>query len=204
MLKVQQHLRDGNPLDGLAAGLGGLPAANVAAADAGKADPLLPTVKLGPHQITIGGRETNPRFGLKEQYAAIEEAKADVTGLFALQFLMTKADKGQIQTPRASSRARVAFPIAFRAPPPLGSGGGQHGMAEIAPETGCAARGFKSHQQVAGAAAEVENARLGPLQYGADFRHRTGSPISIDVERQQMISEIVAMGHAPEHVADPA
>ena len=52
---------------------------------------------LGPHQITTGGRETNPRLELKEQYGAIEEAKADVTGLFALQFLMTQADKGQIQ-----------------------------------------------------------------------------------------------------------
>ena len=49
---------------------------------------------LGPHQITIGGRETNPRLELKEVYSAIEEAKADVTGLFALQYLMTQADKG--------------------------------------------------------------------------------------------------------------
>jgi hypothetical protein len=54
---------------------------------------------LGPHQIKINGRETNPRLELKELYSAIEEAKADVTGLFALQFLMTQADKGQIQTP---------------------------------------------------------------------------------------------------------
>ena len=49
---------------------------------------------LGPHQIRIGGRDTNPRLELKDLYAAIEEAKADVTGLFALQFLMTQADKG--------------------------------------------------------------------------------------------------------------
>jgi hypothetical protein len=54
---------------------------------------------LGPHQITIGGRETNPRLELKDVYSAIEEAKADVTGLFALQYLMTQADKGAIQTP---------------------------------------------------------------------------------------------------------
>jgi len=54
---------------------------------------------LGPHQIKINGRETNPRLELKELYSAIEEAKADVTGLFALQFLMTQADTGQIQTP---------------------------------------------------------------------------------------------------------
>ena len=52
---------------------------------------------LGPHQITVNGRETNPRLELKELYSAIEEAKADVTGLFALQFLMTQADKGLIQ-----------------------------------------------------------------------------------------------------------
>jgi Peptidase family M49 len=43
---------------------------------------------IGPHQITINGRTTNPRLELKELYSAIEEAKADITGLFALQFLM--------------------------------------------------------------------------------------------------------------------
>lgn len=54
---------------------------------------------LGPHQIKVGGRDTNPRLELKELYSAIEEAKADVTGLFALQYLMTQADKGAIQAP---------------------------------------------------------------------------------------------------------
>lgn len=54
---------------------------------------------LGPHQIKINGRETNPRLELKDTYSAIEEAKADVTGLFALQFLMSQADKGLIQAP---------------------------------------------------------------------------------------------------------
>jgi hypothetical protein len=45
---------------------------------------------LGPHGMTIGGRATTPRQELKELYGTIEEAKADVTGLFALQFLMDK------------------------------------------------------------------------------------------------------------------
>ena len=54
---------------------------------------------LGPHQIKVSGRETNPRLELKELYSAIEEAKADVTGLFALQHLMTQADQGKIQVP---------------------------------------------------------------------------------------------------------
>src|SRR5579872_927734 len=43
---------------------------------------------LGPHQITVNGRNTTPREELKELYGAIEEAKADVTGLFALQYMM--------------------------------------------------------------------------------------------------------------------
>jgi Peptidase family M49 len=54
---------------------------------------------LGPHQIKVNGRDTNPRLELKELYSAIEEAKADVTGLFALQHLMTQADAGKIQMP---------------------------------------------------------------------------------------------------------
>ena len=35
---------------------------------------------LGPHQIKVNGRDTNPRLELKELYSAVEEAKADVTG----------------------------------------------------------------------------------------------------------------------------
>jgi hypothetical protein len=46
---------------------------------------------LGPHQIRIQDRDTTPREELKELYSAIEEAKADVTGLFALQYMMDHA-----------------------------------------------------------------------------------------------------------------
>jgi peptidase M49-like protein len=56
---------------------------------------------LGPHQIKVAGRDTNPRMELKEQYSALEEAKADVTGLFALQFLMIQADNGKLDAPMA-------------------------------------------------------------------------------------------------------
>lgn len=48
---------------------------------------------LGPHQISIQGRETTPREELKDVYSAIEEAKADVTGLFALQYMMDHAKR---------------------------------------------------------------------------------------------------------------
>ena len=42
---------------------------------------------IGPHQITVAGRATTPRQELKEIYSAIEEAKADVTGLYMLEYL---------------------------------------------------------------------------------------------------------------------
>lgn len=43
---------------------------------------------LGPHVITVNGQQTSPRQQLKELYSAWEEAKADATGLFALQYMM--------------------------------------------------------------------------------------------------------------------
>jgi hypothetical protein len=56
---------------------------------------------LGPHDITVDGRKTTPRQELKETYSTIEEAKADVTGLFALQVLM---DKGHLAKGEAVER----------------------------------------------------------------------------------------------------
>jgi len=52
---------------------------------------------LGPHQIAAKGLKaaSTPRLELKEVYGPLEEAKADVTGLFALQFLM---DQGQARS----------------------------------------------------------------------------------------------------------
>jgi hypothetical protein len=49
---------------------------------------------LGPHNIKVGGVETTVRKELKELYSAIEEAKADITGLWALQYLI---DKGVVE-----------------------------------------------------------------------------------------------------------
>ena len=42
----------------------------------------------------MAGRATTPRQELKELYSAIEEAKADVTGLFMLQYMF---DHGYLQ-----------------------------------------------------------------------------------------------------------
>ncbi|HEX3187735.1 MAG TPA: hypothetical protein VHQ94_23245 [Pyrinomonadaceae bacterium] len=48
---------------------------------------------LGPHNIKVGGQDTTVRKQLKELYSAIEEAKADMTGLWALQYMI---DHGMI------------------------------------------------------------------------------------------------------------
>ena len=48
---------------------------------------------LGPHATTVDGKASTPRQDLKEAYSTIEEAKADITGLFALRYMM---DKGQL------------------------------------------------------------------------------------------------------------
>ncbi len=55
---------------------------------------------LGPHNINVGGQATTVRLQLKELYSAIEEGKADITGLWALQYLINKGvvDKGMEQT----------------------------------------------------------------------------------------------------------
>jgi hypothetical protein len=43
---------------------------------------------LGPHDIVVGGRKTTVRQELKETYSFLEEAKADISGLFALQYMI--------------------------------------------------------------------------------------------------------------------
>src|SRR6266550_1022309 len=45
---------------------------------------------LGPHNINVNGQATTVRLQLKDRYSSIEEAKADVTGLWALQYLIDK------------------------------------------------------------------------------------------------------------------
>lgn len=55
---------------------------------------------LGPHEIHVAGRATTVRQELKETYSTIEEAKADISGLFALRYLVDKGvlDKALMQT----------------------------------------------------------------------------------------------------------
>jgi hypothetical protein len=66
---------------------------------------------LGPHGITVGGRATTVRQELKETYSTIEEAKADISGLFALQYLV---DKGALSAGLRESIYDTYLASAFR------------------------------------------------------------------------------------------
>jgi hypothetical protein len=66
---------------------------------------------LGPHQITAGGRRTTVRQELKDTYSAIEEAKADVSGLFAMQLLI---DRGVLEKQLAQTMYTTFLASAFR------------------------------------------------------------------------------------------
>ena len=45
---------------------------------------------LGPHNITVTGRATTVRQEMKEAGSALEEAKADISSLFAVQYMIDK------------------------------------------------------------------------------------------------------------------
>jgi hypothetical protein len=66
---------------------------------------------LGPHDITVGGRATTVRQELKDTYSTIEEAKADISGLFALQFLI---DRGQLDKNLEKTMYTTFLASAFR------------------------------------------------------------------------------------------
>ncbi len=66
---------------------------------------------IGPHQITVNGRATTPLQELKEIYSAIEEAKADVLGLYMLQHFFDrgymKHDEDKLYTTFLASSFRT-------------------------------------------------------------------------------------------------
>jgi hypothetical protein len=70
---------------------------------------------LGPHNITVGGRATTVRQELKDTYSSLEEAKADISGLWALQQLVDKGvidksiEKGLYTTFLASAFRSIRF-----------------------------------------------------------------------------------------------
>jgi hypothetical protein len=70
---------------------------------------------LGPHNIRVNGRDTTVRQELREASSAIEEAKADVSGLFALQHLVDRGvlDRGYQDTMYTTFLASIFRSLRF-------------------------------------------------------------------------------------------
>jgi hypothetical protein len=66
---------------------------------------------LGPHNLSLAGRATTVRQELKETYSAIEEAKADASGLWALQRLV---DRGVVDRALQRTMYTTFLASAFR------------------------------------------------------------------------------------------
>ena len=66
---------------------------------------------IGPQQIEVGGQKTTPRQQLKELYSATEETKADLCGMWAMQYLV---DKGVIDKRMGDVMYTTFLASAFR------------------------------------------------------------------------------------------
>jgi hypothetical protein len=66
---------------------------------------------LGPHNVAVNGRQTTVRQELKETYSFLEEAKADISGLFAIQHMI---DKGVMPKTLEGSLYTTYLASAFR------------------------------------------------------------------------------------------
>jgi hypothetical protein len=66
---------------------------------------------LGPHDISVNGRTTTVRQELRDTYSAIEEAKADISGLWALQHLI---DNGHLDKSLQQTMYTTFLASAFR------------------------------------------------------------------------------------------
>ncbi len=79
---------------------------------------------LGPNTITVDGRKTTVRAQLKDTYSTLEEAKADIAGLWALQTLVDDGviDKGLGETMYTTFLASTFRSIRFGTSSPHGRG----------------------------------------------------------------------------------
>jgi hypothetical protein len=66
---------------------------------------------LGPHSITVNARTSTVRQELKDTYSALEEAKADISALFAIQHMI---DKGVMPKSLEQSLYTTYLASAFR------------------------------------------------------------------------------------------
>jgi hypothetical protein len=145
---------------------------------------------LGPHSITVGGRATNVRQELKDTYSAIEEAKADISGLFALQHLVNRGrlDEAFNDTMYTTYLASMFRSIRFGINEAHGRGVAiqlnyflDHGGVTVAPDGTCAVNPDRIRQNVIDLTRDIMT-----LQAVGDYAAATQLIATLGVVRPQV------------------
>ena len=78
----------------------------------------------------------------------------------------------------------------------------EHGMGEIRADDAGLSGSRESESEIAGSAAEIEDERIGPVENGLQTPGGAGTPEAIELQRQEMVEQIVARGDLRKHFAD--
>ena len=75
-------------------------------------------------------------------------------------------------------------------------------MGKIGAHDGCRAHARESEGEIAGATAEIQDHRIAVLEYGPETARNALAPKTIEVERQEMIEQVITGGDLCEHFAN--
>jgi hypothetical protein len=77
-------------------------------------------------------------------------------------------------------------------------------VAEVAAQDGSSGLALHRNEEVASAAGEVENTRIGSMQDVTNAADSDAAPVFIDVGGEEVVGQIVAVGDTTEHAPHPA
>src|ERR1700687_6522428 len=75
-------------------------------------------------------------------------------------------------------------------------------MGEIGADDAGFSSARESESEVTGSAAEIEDKSIGPMENGMQKSGGAGAPEPVELQRQEMVEQIVARGDLREHFAD--
>jgi hypothetical protein len=75
-------------------------------------------------------------------------------------------------------------------------------MGKIGAHDACRAQASESEGEIASAAAEIKDPRIAVLEYGLKTARSALAPKTIEVQRQEMVEQVITGGDFCEHLAD--
>ena len=84
----------------------------------------------------------------------------------------------------------------------LGAGAGEHGVGEIGANDPRGAGFAEGESEIAGAAAEIEDERVGALQDETEESCGAGAPEAVEIDRKDVVERVVGGRDAGKHFAD--